>query len=193
MLTSARRSQRGGSQDDMMYSAAAGEADAAFDADTYDLPTPTFFPQQFREIPVRRLADRYRSTRDVPSVPEVITRRPGQSRALQPYPVRAARYSPQLEEFYAPSELQNQPRLKPQARRETHRSPPWAMFAAAGVAAIVLGGGVIGVEFASVWRSFGSDVTIVEALPRLVPNEDEACSKALDRAFRKRGIKAAST
>jgi len=56
--------------------------------------------------------------------------------------------------------------------------------------AIVLGGGVIGVEFASVWRSFGADVTIVEALPRLVPNEDEACSKALDRAFRKRGIKA---
>ncbi|HET7900162.1 MAG TPA: dihydrolipoyl dehydrogenase [Candidatus Nanopelagicales bacterium] len=56
--------------------------------------------------------------------------------------------------------------------------------------AIVLGGGVIGVEFASVWRSFGSEVTIVEALPRLVPNEDEACSKALDRAFRKRGIKA---
>ena len=55
---------------------------------------------------------------------------------------------------------------------------------------IVLGGGVIGVEFASVWKSFGADVTIVEALPRLVPNEDEACSKALDRAFRKRGIAA---
>jgi len=55
---------------------------------------------------------------------------------------------------------------------------------------IVLGGGVIGVEFASVWKSFGADVTIVEALPRLVPNEDEACSKALDRAFRKRGITA---
>ena len=54
---------------------------------------------------------------------------------------------------------------------------------------IVLGGGVIGVEFASVWRSFGSDVTIVEALPRLVPAEDEACSKALERAFRKRGIR----
>ena len=53
---------------------------------------------------------------------------------------------------------------------------------------IVLGGGVIGVEFASVWRSFGSDVTIIEGLPRLVPNEDEACSKALERAFRKRGI-----
>jgi len=53
---------------------------------------------------------------------------------------------------------------------------------------IVLGGGVIGVEFASVWRSFGAEVTIVEALPRLVPNEDEACSKVLDRAFRKRGI-----
>jgi dihydrolipoamide dehydrogenase len=54
--------------------------------------------------------------------------------------------------------------------------------------AIVLGGGVIGVEFASVWKSFGADVTIVEALPRLVPAEDEACSKALERAFRKRKI-----
>nr|WP_156165447.1 dihydrolipoyl dehydrogenase [Demequina rhizosphaerae] len=54
--------------------------------------------------------------------------------------------------------------------------------------AIVLGGGVIGVEFASVWKSFGSDVTIVEALPHLAPNEDEALSKGLERAFRKRGI-----
>ncbi|MDQ1307327.1 MAG: dihydrolipoamide dehydrogenase [Actinomycetota bacterium] len=54
--------------------------------------------------------------------------------------------------------------------------------------AIVLGGGVIGVEFASVWRSFGTEVTIVEALPRLVPSEDESASKALERAFRKRGI-----
>ena len=54
--------------------------------------------------------------------------------------------------------------------------------------AIVLGGGVIGCEFASVWRSFGAEVTIVEALPRLVPAEDEACSKALERAFRKRKI-----
>jgi len=54
---------------------------------------------------------------------------------------------------------------------------------------VVLGGGVIGVEFASVWRSFGAEVTIVEALPRLVPAEDEASSKALERAFRKRGIR----
>jgi dihydrolipoamide dehydrogenase len=53
---------------------------------------------------------------------------------------------------------------------------------------VVLGGGVIGVEFASVWRSFGVDVTIVEALPRLVAGEDEESSKALERAFRKRGI-----
>jgi len=53
---------------------------------------------------------------------------------------------------------------------------------------IVLGGGVIGVEFASVWRSFGADVTILEALPRLIPAEDEDCSKALERAFGKRGI-----
>ena len=53
---------------------------------------------------------------------------------------------------------------------------------------IVLGGGVIGVEFASVWKSFGTDVTIVEGLPNLVPNEEPAVSKALERAFRKRGI-----
>ncbi|SDD93656.1 dihydrolipoyl dehydrogenase [Nocardioides lianchengensis] len=53
---------------------------------------------------------------------------------------------------------------------------------------VVLGGGVIGSEFASVWRSFGAEVTIVEALPRLVAAEDEASSKALERAFRKRGI-----
>jgi dihydrolipoamide dehydrogenase len=53
---------------------------------------------------------------------------------------------------------------------------------------VVLGGGVIGVEFASAWRSFGVDVTIIEALPRLVPAEDEACSKAVERAFRKRKI-----
>ncbi len=53
---------------------------------------------------------------------------------------------------------------------------------------VVLGGGVIGCEFASVWRSFGADVTIVEALPHLVPLEDEQSSKALERAFRKRGI-----
>jgi dihydrolipoamide dehydrogenase len=53
---------------------------------------------------------------------------------------------------------------------------------------IVLGGGVIGCEFASAWKSFGADVTIIEALPRLVPAEDEASSKALERAFRKRKI-----
>ena len=54
--------------------------------------------------------------------------------------------------------------------------------------AIVLGGGVIGVEFASAWTSFGAEVTIVEALPHLVPLEDEASSKLLERAFRRRGI-----
>ncbi|MEY4451862.1 MAG: hypothetical protein RLZZ380_983 [Actinomycetota bacterium] len=53
---------------------------------------------------------------------------------------------------------------------------------------IVLGGGVIGVEFASIWKSFGTEVTIVEGLPHLVPNEDESVSKALERAFRKRNI-----
>ncbi len=53
---------------------------------------------------------------------------------------------------------------------------------------IVLGGGVIGCEFASVWKSFGVDVTIIEGLPHLVPLEDEAASKLLERAYRKRGI-----
>jgi dihydrolipoamide dehydrogenase len=53
---------------------------------------------------------------------------------------------------------------------------------------IVLGGGVIGVEFASIWRSFGTEVTIIEGLPHLVPNEEEVISKALERAYRKRGI-----
>lgn len=53
---------------------------------------------------------------------------------------------------------------------------------------IVLGGGVIGVEFASIWASLGAEVTIVEALPRLVAAEDEWTSKQLTRAFRKRGI-----
>jgi dihydrolipoamide dehydrogenase len=54
--------------------------------------------------------------------------------------------------------------------------------------AIVLGGGVIGVEFASAWRSFGVQVTVVEALPRLVSGEDQSISAALERAFRKRKI-----
>ena len=53
---------------------------------------------------------------------------------------------------------------------------------------IILGGGVIGVEFASVWRSFGVDVTVIEGLPTLVPAEDASVSKAMERAFRKRGI-----
>ena len=53
---------------------------------------------------------------------------------------------------------------------------------------IVLGGGVIGCEFASVWKSFGAEVTIIEGLPRLVALEDESSSKQLERAFRKRGI-----
>ena len=53
---------------------------------------------------------------------------------------------------------------------------------------VILGGGVIGCEFASVWKSFGAEVTIVEALPHLVPLEDDEVSKRLERAFRKRKI-----
>jgi dihydrolipoamide dehydrogenase len=54
--------------------------------------------------------------------------------------------------------------------------------------AIVLGAGAIGCEFASVWNSFGADVTIVEALPHLVPAEEESSSKLLERQFRRKGI-----
>ena len=53
---------------------------------------------------------------------------------------------------------------------------------------VILGGGVIGVEFASVWRSFGAEVTIVEMLPHLLPPEEESSSRLLERAFRRRGI-----
>ena len=52
----------------------------------------------------------------------------------------------------------------------------------------VIGGGVIGCEFASVWKSFGSEVTIIEGLPHLIALEDESSSKQLERAYRKRGI-----
>jgi dihydrolipoamide dehydrogenase len=58
----------------------------------------------------------------------------------------------------------------------------------APASAVVLGGGVIGCEFASAWKSLGVDVTIVEALPRLLALEDEASSKMVERAFRRRKI-----
>ena len=52
----------------------------------------------------------------------------------------------------------------------------------------ILGSGAVGVEFASIFRRFGSEVTLVELLPRLVPNEDEAISAELEKSFKKRGI-----
>jgi dihydrolipoamide dehydrogenase len=54
---------------------------------------------------------------------------------------------------------------------------------------VVVGAGAVGVEFASIYASFGSEVTLLEMLPRIVPVEDEEISAALDKAFRKRGIK----
>jgi dihydrolipoamide dehydrogenase len=53
---------------------------------------------------------------------------------------------------------------------------------------VVIGAGAVGVEFGSIFKSFGSEITIVEYLPRLVPNEDEDVSKELARVFKKRGI-----
>jgi dihydrolipoamide dehydrogenase len=54
---------------------------------------------------------------------------------------------------------------------------------------VIMGSGAVGAEFASIFRRFGSDVTIVELLPRLVPIEDEAVSTELERSFKKQGIK----
>jgi dihydrolipoamide dehydrogenase len=54
---------------------------------------------------------------------------------------------------------------------------------------VILGSGAVGVEFASIFKRFGSDVTIVELLPRLVPVEDEAVSAELEKSFKKQGIK----
>ena len=54
--------------------------------------------------------------------------------------------------------------------------------------ALVLGGGVIGLEFASMWRSFGAEVTIIEGLDHLAPAEEPSVSKQLERAYKKRGI-----
>lgn len=144
MLTSSRRSLNGARQDDVVYTAEPVEADDIFDAETYDLPTPTFFAQAFREIPVSRLADRYRSARDVSPMPDVVSRRPGQSRPLAHYPIRAARYTRELEEAFHPSEdIRRRPTAVPQTEaqsRPTHR-PQAALFVAAGVLAIVIGGG----------------------------------------------------
>jgi len=54
---------------------------------------------------------------------------------------------------------------------------------------VIMGSGAVGVEFASIYRRFGSEVTLIELLPRLVPVEDEAISAELEKSFRKQGIK----
>ncbi|AFA49113.1 dihydrolipoyl dehydrogenase [Acetobacterium woodii] len=54
---------------------------------------------------------------------------------------------------------------------------------------VVIGAGAIGMEFASIWASYGAQVTVIEMLPRILPNEDEAVSKEMTRAFKKRGVK----
>src|SRR5207342_3115467 len=53
----------------------------------------------------------------------------------------------------------------------------------------IMGSGAVGVEFASIFKSYGSEVTVIELLPRLVPGEDEAVSAELERTFKKKGIK----
>ena len=85
------------------------------------------------------------------------------------------------------SRARSLPGLEPDGRRIITSDHALGLHDVPG-SVVVLGGGVIGCEFASVWRSFGADVTILEALPHLVPTEDEQSSRALERAFRKRGI-----
>ena len=58
--------------------------------------------------------------------------------------------------------------------------------------AVIIGGGATGCEFAYVWRTYGADVTIVELMPRLIPNEDAEVSAELERAFRRQGIQIAT-
>jgi|LSQX01.3.fsa_nt_gb dihydrolipoamide dehydrogenase len=56
--------------------------------------------------------------------------------------------------------------------------------------AVIIGGGAIGVEFATIWSGYGVEVTIIEMLPHILPNEDEEAAKELVKAFKKRGVKA---
>ena len=145
MLTSMRRLANSPKLDDMAYAPDGQDASELFDPDSYDLPTPTFFPQAFREMPLGRLADRYRSARDILPPQPVVSRRPGQSRALQPYPVRAARYSPELEEMYAPSDFNRHgqaPQRQPVPGSRTARRQQSGLFLVAGLVAVVAGGGL---------------------------------------------------
>jgi hypothetical protein len=145
MLNSARRLLTGARQDDVLHTAEPVEPDEVFDPEAFDLPTPTFFTQAFRDIPVNRLAERYRSARDISHVPEVLSPRPGHARPLAHYPVRAQRYSRDLEEAFMPAEF---PRLRPimaqqpVADEPSTPRPHSAMFLLAGLAAILVGGGL---------------------------------------------------
>src|SRR5687767_1478706 len=80
---------------------------------------------------------------------------------------------------------------RPSPRRKRSSSPPDRRRRASPVSKsiAIMGSGAVGVEFASIFRSYGSEVTVIELLPRLVPGEDEAVSAELERAFKKRGIK----
>jgi dihydrolipoamide dehydrogenase len=85
------------------------------------------------------------------------------------------------------SEARSLPGLQPDGERVITSDHALRLDRVPG-SVVILGGGVIGVEFASVWRSFGAEVTIVEMLPHLLPAEEESSSKLIERAFRRRGI-----
>jgi dihydrolipoamide dehydrogenase len=84
----------------------------------------------------------------------------------------------------------SQPKLLPGVALSDHivTSDQALWLDAPPASAVVIGAGAVGLEFASIFRSFGADVTLVEALPRLAPLEDEDVSKEIARAYRRRGI-----
>jgi dihydrolipoamide dehydrogenase len=85
------------------------------------------------------------------------------------------------------SEAKGLPGIEPDGKRIL-TSDQILELAAVPKTLLILGAGAVGVEFASIYASFGSKVTLVELLPRIVPGEDEEVSKELERCFRKRGI-----
>ena len=84
----------------------------------------------------------------------------------------------------------SRPRLLPgvEATERVITSDEALWYGSIPSSAVIIGGGAIGLEFASFYRSMGAEVTLVEALPRIAPLEDEDSSKEIARAFRKRGI-----
>lgn len=77
----------------------------------------------------------------------------------------------------------------PAERHYHHRLPEAMVLEKRPESMIIIGSGAIGTEFAYIYNSFGTKVTLIEALPRILPNEDDDSCQTLERAFKKQGIK----